>query len=77
MPMYDYRCTLCGGTFEALVRLGAEAPPCPACGAVQSERSVTAPAAPATYKGVLSAARQQARREGHFSNYSRSERAKV
>jgi putative FmdB family regulatory protein len=73
MPLYDYRCQACGHGFEALVR-GGDTPACPACGAASPERAVSAPSAPATYKGVLAQARSQAAREGHFSHYKRSER---
>jgi putative FmdB family regulatory protein len=75
MPMFDYRCRACGSAFEALVRGSDAAPPaCPACGAAGSERCVSAPVAPATYKATLAAGRAAAAREGHFSNYSRAER---
>lgn len=31
MPIYEYACESCGHQFEKLVRIGAAAPPCPAC----------------------------------------------
>jgi len=31
MPIYEYCCDNCGHQFERLVRIGAEAPPCPEC----------------------------------------------
>ncbi|MEZ4236555.1 MAG: zinc ribbon domain-containing protein [Myxococcota bacterium] len=31
MPIYEYECTSCGHRFEQLVRIGADAPPCPEC----------------------------------------------
>lgn len=74
MPMHDYRCGGCGAVFEALVRLGAPAPACRACGAPETERCVAAPAAPPRLPGVAASARRQAAREGHFSHYQRSER---
>ncbi|TNE92900.1 MAG: zinc ribbon domain-containing protein [Deltaproteobacteria bacterium] len=33
MPIYEYACESCGHRFEKLVRLNAEPPPCPECGA--------------------------------------------
>jgi putative FmdB family regulatory protein len=39
MPIYEYRCTSCGGEFEELVSASAKAsPPCPACGAGDATR---------------------------------------
>jgi putative FmdB family regulatory protein len=40
MPLYDFRCPACGSAFEARTAIGAEGPPCPACGAGSSERVV-------------------------------------
>jgi putative FmdB family regulatory protein len=77
MPMHDYRCRACGGVFEALVRLGGEAPACRSCGGADTERLVAAPSAPGRSAGIVAAARQQAAREGHFSHYARGERPKV
>lgn len=33
MPIYEYECTSCGHRFEKMVKIGAEAPPCPECAA--------------------------------------------
>ncbi|MBX2803820.1 MAG: zinc ribbon domain-containing protein [Myxococcales bacterium] len=33
MPIYEYQCSECGHRFERLVRIGADAPPCPECSA--------------------------------------------
>jgi putative FmdB family regulatory protein len=33
MPIFEYRCAGCGGTFELLVRSGGQAVSCPTCGA--------------------------------------------
>lgn len=38
MPMYDYRCTICNGTFEELVRNAAAEVKCPTCGSPRVER---------------------------------------
>ena len=32
MPVYEYACMECEEHFEELVRMDAEAPPCPSCG---------------------------------------------
>jgi putative FmdB family regulatory protein len=37
MPIYDYRCSKCGHSFEQLVKPD-EKPPCPKCGAKKAER---------------------------------------
>lgn len=43
MPIYEYRCPACGHLFERLVRIGVAAPPpCPACGAAEARRLVSA-----------------------------------
>lgn len=46
MPMYDYRCRSCGHVFEELV-VSSSVPDsevaCPACGARDAERLVSAP----------------------------------
>jgi putative FmdB family regulatory protein len=31
MPIYEYECTTCGHRFERMVRINADAPPCPEC----------------------------------------------
>ncbi len=68
MPIYDYRCSDCNKTFELLVR-GSAVPSCPACASLMLEKQVSLTAAPGQTDGVLSRARSQAAREGHFSNY--------
>ncbi|HUX85950.1 MAG TPA: zinc ribbon domain-containing protein [Chloroflexota bacterium] len=43
MPLYEYRCSTCGQVYEKLVRMGAaDVPPCPACGASEGKRLVSA-----------------------------------
>ena len=37
MPIYEYKCPKCSKEFEELV-FGNDTPPCPACGAKNSER---------------------------------------
>ncbi len=46
MPMYDYACRACGKRFEEMRRIAERlnAPPCPACGSVETELALSAPA---------------------------------
>ncbi|HFC97243.1 MAG TPA: zinc ribbon domain-containing protein [Thermosulfurimonas dismutans] len=32
MPIYEFRCEVCGEIFERLMKMGEEFPPCPRCG---------------------------------------------
>ena len=76
MPLYDYRCSACGQQFELLVR-SSTVPACPHCAATALERlgSLTAPQG--TSQTLIAAGRRAAAKQGHFSNYSKAERAKV
>jgi putative FmdB family regulatory protein len=73
MPLYDYRCDACDKQFELLVR-SAEVPACPKCGTSQIQRLVSAIAPAGRAKAMARAMRSAAAREGHLSNFSRSER---
>lgn len=73
MPIHDFRCADCGEVFEALVR-GSSTPTCPKCSSAKLDKLVSAPAPPAWSKAAVGRARQQARAEGHFSNYRKGER---
>lgn len=73
MPIYDFLCTKCEYEFELLVR-GTDAPVCPECGASQVKKLLSLPAAQGKTKVIVTQARRQAAREGHFSNYAPSER---
>lgn len=72
MPLYSYRCNACDQSFELLVR-SSDTPACTACGSRELERLVSQVAPEGKSGAVLKGARAQAAREGHFSNYSRSE----
>ncbi len=72
MPFHTYRCQGCDTVFETLVR-GDEIPACPQCGATALERQVSAAAVHGKTKAAIGSARAQAAREGHFSNYRKSE----
>jgi putative FmdB family regulatory protein len=72
MPFYSYHCAGCDTAFETLVRSG-EIPACPSCGSDKLERVPLAPMVGGKTRAAMNAARAQAAREGHLSNYSRSE----
>jgi putative FmdB family regulatory protein len=76
MPLYDYHCTACKAEFELLVR-GSDIPTCPECGSTALEKLVSPIAAHAKSKDIIAAGRRAAAKEGHFSNYSKSERNKL
>lgn len=42
MPIYEYRCESCGHQFEKMLKIGADAPPCPACAAADVRKLVSA-----------------------------------
>ncbi len=73
MPLYDYRCSDCNKTFELLIKL-SESPVCPQCGSQNLDKQVSLPAPPGQTAALLSKARAQAAKEGHFSHYKPSER---
>ncbi|HPG79037.1 MAG TPA: zinc ribbon domain-containing protein [Piscinibacter sp.] len=76
MPLYDYRCNACGQQFELLVR-SSTVPACPHCAATALERLVSLTAPQGTSQALIAAGRRAAAKEGHFSHYSKAERAKV
>lgn len=76
MPIYDFRCTTCGQTSELLVR-SSTVPTCPQCASTALERQVSLTAPQGTSKALIASARRAAAKEGHFSHYSKAERAKL
>jgi putative FmdB family regulatory protein len=76
MPIFDFQCSACHSTFEQLVRSGAQ-PACPHCGSTQLQRQVSLVAAQGTAQATIAAGRRAAAREGHFSNYSAAEKARL
>lgn len=76
MPLYDYHCNACQAEFELLVRSGTT-PTCPHCGSTGLARAVSRIAPAGRIEAIRAANRRQAAREGHFSHYSRNERAKL
>ncbi len=73
MPLYSYHCTKCDNEFELLIG-SADVPACPACGGEKLERLMSRVAQEGKSRGYAKTMRAQAAREGHLSNYSRSER---
>jgi len=73
MPLYSYHCAKCDKDVELLVS-SSDTPACPTCGSKKLERLVSRTAPEAKSRGLIKAARAQAAREGHLSNFSRSER---
>ncbi|MCE8418426.1 FmdB family zinc ribbon protein [Rhodovulum sulfidophilum] len=77
MPIYNYRCTACEAEFELLRSLSDDSTPaCPDCGSPEVKRLLSRVAASGESAKLLKGARSLARKEGHFSNYSKSERKK-
>jgi putative FmdB family regulatory protein len=76
MPLYDYHCPACDKRFELLVR-SSTVPTCPHCGRVDLDKCVTAPAPPGRSAAIIKSARRRAAAEGHMSNYSQSDQAKL
>lgn len=73
MPFYSFHCAKCAADIELLVGM-SETPACPTCGSRKLSRLPSLVAAPGKSKGIMKAARAQAAREGHLSNFSRAER---
>jgi len=76
MPLYDYRCNACHAEFELLVRAGT-VPACPQCAAADLQRAVSRIAPAGKIEAIRASNRRLAAREGHFSNFSAAERAKL
>lgn len=76
MPLHDYRCQACGRQFELLVR-SSTVPACPHCAGTALEKLLSLTAPQGSSQAIVAAGRRAAAREGHFSHYSRAERAKV
>ncbi len=72
MPIYEYHCDDCNRDFELLIR-SSTIPVCPECGGLQLQKLVSKLAPHGKSADQIKRARSQAAREGHFSNYSKSE----
>ncbi|WP_395698594.1 zinc ribbon domain-containing protein [Methylocella sp.] len=73
MPMFAFHCEACDNDFETLARV-SETPPCPRCGAQNPSRLLSRVAPELNFPKVAKAGRAAAMREGHLSNFSKSER---
>ena len=40
MPIYEYMCLRCGRLFERIMKVGEGGPPCPDCGAPETQKRV-------------------------------------
>jgi putative FmdB family regulatory protein len=76
MPLYDYRCKTCHAEFELLVR-SSTVPTCPQCASTELERAVSRIAPAGKIEAIRASNRRAAARQGHFSNFSAAERAKL
>ncbi len=73
MPLYSYQCAECDKDVELLISF-SETPAGPTCGSQNLKRLVSRTAPEGKSRSLVKSARAQAAREGHLSNYSRSER---
>lgn len=73
MPLYSFHCPQCDKDVELLIGF-SEKPSCPSCGAADMQRLMSRVAPEGKSAGIVKSARAQAAREGHLSNFSRSER---
>lgn len=76
MPLYEYHCQACGHDFETLVRSGST-PACPQCRSTALEKIVSRIAPAGKIEAIRASNRRVAAREGHFSNFSKSEQKKL
>lgn len=72
MPLFSFHCKSCGHEFETLAR-SDEKPACPACGAAEAQKLVSRIAPEGKTKAFIANSRAAAAKEGHFSNYGKSE----
>jgi putative FmdB family regulatory protein len=65
MPMFDFVCTACQHSFEALVR-GTAVPACPACASTALEKQIALPAikTSGTHAKAMVAAKRRDQRQG-------------
>jgi len=76
MPMYEYHCPACDKHFELLVR-STTVPACPSCGSTQVDKQVSSPSPPGRSAAIIRSNRRAAAAQGHFSNFSQAEQAKL
>jgi putative FmdB family regulatory protein len=73
MPLYSFHCKKCDRDSEQLLDIGATAT-CPHCGSRRLTQLMSRVAPPGQSKSYAKTMRSAAAREGHTSNFSRSER---
>ncbi|MCO8146047.1 zinc ribbon domain-containing protein [Rhodovulum tesquicola] len=74
MPMLAYRCDACGADCELLMRPSDPPPVCPGCGSGDLRQTLSRVAQAGKTGALIAGARRLAAREGHFSNYAKTER---
>jgi putative FmdB family regulatory protein len=74
MPIYEYKCRVCGHEFETLVR-ASSTPNCPSCQSEDLERLLSVPAVTSAgiKKAALGAARKQLAQKQRRENIQRHE----
>lgn len=72
MPLYSFHCADCDTDAELLVGI-SEDPACPKCGSARFERQMSRIAPDIKYHAIIKSNRAAAAREGHTSNFSKSE----
>jgi putative FmdB family regulatory protein len=75
MPLYSFHCKKCDSDMELLVDANSR-PTCSHCGSPRLTRLMSRVPPPGKSRGYAKTMRAQAAREGHLSNYSRSERGR-
>lgn len=76
MPLFDYHCPQCQANFELLVR-ASTVPTCPHCASTTLEKRVSRIAPAGTIEAIRLSNRRAADAQGHFNNYSPSDRARL
>jgi putative FmdB family regulatory protein len=72
MPIYEFRCERCDARFEGLVPAGTDSIACPACGAAETVRVLSAPGAPMSLVKGPAARRAQERRNAKLRSDTRA-----
>lgn len=75
MPLYSFHCKKCDKEMELLIDSETVAT-CGHCGSRRLERLMSRVAPPGRSRAFAKAMRAQAGREGHLSNFGRSERGR-
>ena len=66
VPIYEFECAACGERFEALVDAGAASVACRTCGAEETQRVLSSPAAPMHLVKTPGEARKQERKNAQL-----------